>query len=218
MTYNLSVIIPFYNSQDHLLDAFNSIFEQSMNFDDIEIILVNDCSTDNSPQIAKNLCEKYENCKFYDLSLSYSEKSGYPGRPRNLGLKHVSSNYVIFLDTDDYYTENAFEIMYSNIIETNADFLLANHYINSQKGMIKNTLCSKDYRKPVIINPLKNQRIYDSITSGNFIASWGKIFNYSFIRNNNLTFFEDGPTEDADFYFKVLRILLSLVLTLASIR
>ena len=103
--------------------------------------MVNDCSDDGSPELAQELSSKYDNCYFYDLSLEYSEKSGYPGRPRNLGLKNVHSNYVIFLDIDDYYLDDAFEILYNEITKTNADFVLANHYINSDNGSIKNNLC-----------------------------------------------------------------------------
>lgn len=203
MIYKISVIIPFYNSEKHLTDAINSIKNQTMNFKDIEIILVNDCSTDKSVNIAKEYALKYENCKFCDLSLTYDEKSGFPGRPRNLGLKHVTSNYVIFQDTDDSYTVDAFEKLYETITRTGVDFVLANHYINSQRGIIKNTLCNKK-QDEIIIKPLKKQKTYDKITSGNFIAAWGKIFDYNFITENSLNFFEDGPTEDADFYFQCL--------------
>ena len=205
MTYKVSVIIPFYNAENKLQKAFDSIKNQTMDFGDIEVIFVNDCSTDTSVEIAKNFESKYDNCKFYDLSENYSEKSGYPGRPRNLGLKHVSSDYVIFLDADDIYTEEAFDVFYSKIVETKSDMVLVNHYVNTDKGMIKNTLCPK-YDDEIILNPLKNQNTYNKITNRNFISSWCKIFNYNFINENNLTFFEDGPTEDADFYFKCLSV------------
>lgn len=204
--YLLSVIVPFYNGGKHLNDVIEELKKQSIGFDNIEIILINDCSSDNSPEIAKNLSLKYDNCYFYDLSLEYDEKSGYPGRPRNLGLKNVNSNYVIFLDVDDYYIDNAFEILYKTIKRTNTDFVLANHHINSDNGVIKNNLCEKGSRDEIILNPTKNQKIYDKVTTGCFIAAWGKIFDYKFICNNNLIFFEDGPTEDGDFYFQALAV------------
>ena len=143
---------------------------------------------------------------FYDLSLEYAEKSGYPGRPRNLGLKHVQSNYVIFLDIDDYYVDNAFEILYNTITKTEADFVLSNHYINSDNGSIKNNLCSKNSQDEIVLNPTETQAKYDKVTTGCFIAAWGKIFDYKFICDNGLIFFEDGPTEDGDFYFQALAV------------
>lgn len=202
----MSIIIPFYNGRSHLNEVINSLKNQSIGFENIEIILVNDCSNDESPQIAKEIASKYENCYFYDLSLTYSEKSGFPGRPRNLGLKNVQSDYVIFLDIDDYYVDDAFEILYNQITKTNADFVLANHYINSDNGSIKNNLCSKDSKDEIILNPTESQDKFDKVTTGCFIAAWGKIFDYKFICENNLIFFEDGPTEDADFYFQVLAV------------
>ena len=204
--YLISTIIPFYNGEKHLREVINTLKKQTIGFENIEIILVNDCSSDNSPEIAKQLACEYENCYFYDLSLTYSEKSGYPGRPRNLGLKNVHSDYVIFLDIDDYYVDNAFEILYDEIVKTDADFVLANHYINSDNGSIKNYLCKKDSVDEIILNPTESQSKFDKVTTGCFIAAWGKIFNYKFICDNNLIFFENGPTEDADFYFQALAV------------
>ena len=100
--YLVTTIIPFYNGGKHLENVIETLKKQTIGFENIEIIMVNDCSNDESPKIAQNLASTYDNCYFYDLSLEYSEKSGYPGRPRNLGLKHVNSDYVIFLDIDDY--------------------------------------------------------------------------------------------------------------------
>ncbi len=202
--YLISTIIPFYNGEKHLREVINTLKKQTIGFENIEIILVNDCSNDSSPKIAKQLASEYENCYFYDLSLTYTEKSGYPGRPRNLGLRNVHSDYVIFLDIDDYYVDNAFEILYDEIIKTDADFVLANHYINSDNGSIKNNLCKSDSADEIILTPTESQSKFDKVTTGCFIAAWGKIFDYKFICDNNLIFFEDGPTEDADFYFQTL--------------
>lgn len=204
--YLISTIIPFYNGEKHLREVINTLKKQTIGFENIEIILVNDCSNDNSPKIAKELASEYENCYFYDLSLTYPEKSGYPGRPRNLGLENVHSDYVIFLDIDDYYVDNAFEILYDEIVKTDADFVLANHYINSDNGSIKNNLCKRDSLDEIVLNPTESQSKFDKVTTGCFIAAWGKIFNYKFICDNGLTFFEDGPTEDADFYFQALAV------------
>ena len=204
--YLISTIIPFYNGGKHLNEVIESLKKQTIGFENIEIILVNDCSDDESPKIAKEIASRYENCYFYDLSLTYSEKSGYPGRPRNLGLKNVHSDYVIFLDIDDYYVDNAFEILYKQITKTDVDFVLANHYINSDKGSIKNNLFSKNSPNEIILNPTESQDKFDKVTTGCFIAAWGKIFDYKFICENNLIFFEDGPTEDADFYFQALAV------------
>lgn len=206
MMYLVSTIIPFYNGGNHINEVINTLKKQSIGFENIEIILVNDCSNDKSPELAQKIASEYENCYFYDLSLTYSEKSGYPGRPRNLGLENVHSDYVIFLDIDDYYVDDAFEILYDKIVETKADFVLANHYINSDNGSIKNNLCSKNSRDTIILNPTESQSKFDKVTTGCFIAAWGKIFDYRFIRDNNLIFFEDGPTEDADFYFQALAV------------
>lgn len=124
LMYLVSTIIPFYNGGKHLNNVIEKLKKQTIGFENIEIIMVNDCSDDESPKIALKLSERYDNCYFYDLSLEYSEKSGYPGRPRNLGLKNVHSDYVIFLDIDDYYVDEAFKTLYDKIVKTESDFVL----------------------------------------------------------------------------------------------
>lgn len=203
--YELSVIIPFYNSENHLSTAFESVLNQTLDFSTIEVIFVNDCSSDSSPQIAEDCSNKYPNCKYYDLSLDYCKKSGFPGRPRNLGLRNVNSDYVVFLDTDDEYTPEAFEILLKSIKENDVDLVCGNYYLINDNGEeMKNNLCPNHYKKPVLFNPKENQEIFNKITNITFISTWGKIFRYKFLLENKIEFIEDGPVEDADFYFKCL--------------
>ena len=201
--YKLSVIIPFYNGEKHFKRAFNSILNQSIGFENIEVILINDCSKDSSPEIARHYVEKYDNCKFIDLREFFSKNSGFPGRPRNYGLNVVSTDYVIFLDIDDTYHEKAFETLYNNINNQDTDLVVGNYITNSNGNIIKNRFFSST-QDNITIKPLINQKNFDKITNVTFISSWGKIFKTNIIKDNNLKFIEDGPVEDADFYFKYL--------------
>ena len=201
--YKVSVIVPFYNGEEHFERAFNSILNQSIGFENVEVILINDCSKDESPEIAKHYAEKYDNCKFIDLSEFFSKNSGFPGRPRNFGLNEASADYIIFLDIDDTYCENAFEILYNSIKNNDVDLVLGNYLTNSNGNIIKNSFFSSNQGN-MTVNPLHNQKVFDNITNLTFISSWGKIFKTNIIKDNDLKFIEDGPVEDADFYFKYL--------------
>ncbi len=104
-----SVIIPNYNNSEWLPKSINSILKQT--FSNYEIIIVDDCSTDNSIEIIK----KYDNIK-----LIQCKNKAFNGGSRNIGLKKAQGQYVLFLDSDDwFYDENCFQKIYNTIIENN---------------------------------------------------------------------------------------------------
>ncbi len=96
--YRVSVIIPVYN-RGHLVNiAFDSLRKQTINFNDMQIIIVNDGSTDNSLEV----CREYE--KQYSNVLVLDKKNGGLSSTRNYGMKHAAGKYIMFLDDDDEYT------------------------------------------------------------------------------------------------------------------
>ncbi|MCS0826787.1 glycosyltransferase family 2 protein [Cytobacillus firmus] len=119
--YSLSVILPIYNVESYLSDCLESILK-SMNYVNqdkkIEIILVDDGSTDNSSIIAKDYAFRY---KFIYLK----KKNGGLSDARNFGLKYVSSDFVTFIDSDDKVTENYFSKILQ-ALESNPDMVIFN--------------------------------------------------------------------------------------------
>lgn len=103
--YMISVIIPIYNTERYLEEAIQSIISQSLGFEhNIQLILINDCSTDNS----KLICEKYEN--MYPQNITYkclSHNSGV-SIARNIGMEFATGKYITFFDSDDRWSDNAF--------------------------------------------------------------------------------------------------------------
>ena len=114
MNYKISVIVATYNSGDFLNEFLDSIKSQSLGFEDIEVIFVDDASTDDyTLDLLNNFNESYPNVSVIFLD----ENSGFPGTGRNRGLDLAGGEYVIFADHDDSYVENAFEVMYDKINE-----------------------------------------------------------------------------------------------------
>ena len=199
----VSVVVPFYNGEKYFKRAFESILSQTIGFENIEVILINDCSTDSSPQIAKGYADQYENCKYIDLSEIYGSNLGFPGRPRNIGVKEVTTDYVIFLDIDDTYHDDAFETLYNTILNEDSDFIIGNYYIQSEESTVKHVLCSSE-KQSVTFNPHKNQETFDKVSRLPFTGPYAKLFKKSIIDKYNVEFPEDGPVEDAYFYFSYL--------------
>lgn len=199
MTFKISVIIPVFNAENDLKQSIESIINQSFGFNNIELILVDDASTDNSKEIIKSYQKQYENIKLVELT----QNSGLPGKPRSIGIDYATADYIIFLDADDSYEQKAFELLYNTITKENSDFVIASHYINLDGDMVKANLISTD-NEIISFNPLENQETFDKLSYNHLVAPWGKIFNKELITNNNIRFPEDSLCEDAYFYFKAL--------------
>lgn len=201
MKYKISVIIPVYNAEKYLKTAIESVINQTIGFENIELIIVNDNSKDNSKKIIDEYCEKYENI----IGIHLPENSGFCGRPRNVGMEVSTAPYLVFLDADDEYLPNAFELYYDTITREKSDLVMGSHYWNLDGDMIKiNILHECDDSSDVInINPMLNEKNFRRTTYHN-VAAWGKIFNKKMIMDNNIRFLEDTVCEDSHFYYSIL--------------
>lgn len=110
--YKISIIIPFYNSENYLEDAINSLINQTVGFKNIQLILVNDGSEDNSEKI----CLRYKD--IYDNITYLKQENKGVSAARNKGLKYVEGKYVNFIDSDDKWEKDALLYMY-NFMEEN---------------------------------------------------------------------------------------------------
>ena len=176
MDYKISVIIPTYNSEKYIEKAINSVFNQSIGFENIELIIVDDNSTDSTREIIKKY-EKYPNikCIFQD------ENSGTPSRGRNIGIDNANSEYVMFLDNDDIYTDSMCEVLYNTITETNVDIAMCNY--SSAKLNDKEVPLNIIHENDSIVtylNPEENIDIYKRL------LMWDKIFKLDFLNRFNI--------------------------------
>ena len=112
----ISVIIPVYNVEDYLRECLDSICNQT--FDDIEIICVNDGSTDSSPEILNEYARKDSRVKII------SQNNQGLAASRNNGYALAQGKYIYFIDSDDYLQEDALEKLYNNAISNDSDMVL----------------------------------------------------------------------------------------------
>lgn len=112
----VSIIIPVYNTAKYLEDCLESASEQTLK--DIEIIIVNDDSTDNSEDIIKKFCDKDNRFNYF--------KQTHKGvsSARNKGIELAKGEYIFFLDSDDIVAEDYFEKLYTNARKYNSDLVL----------------------------------------------------------------------------------------------
>lgn len=109
----ISVIVPVFNVEKYLNKCMDSILNQT--FEDFEVILINDGSTDGSPLI----CQKYA-AQDHRINYICQENQG-PGRTRNIGIDIAKGQYILFVDSDDYIAENMLDVLYTNITSEGTD-------------------------------------------------------------------------------------------------
>lgn len=209
----ISIIIPVFNAEKYIKRAFDSLFTQSIGFNNLEVIFIDDASTDASPQIIEDYSNKYDNVKSFFLN----KNSGAAGKPRNVGLSYATKDYIMFLDSDDYLADNACEILYNEIIKENIDVVSGclscdgsnpfdplwwciltdphDSHENRQKATEK--ILNNDF--PLLIDSIDD---YESVI-GDF-AFVTKIYKQSLLENNSINFPHGVIAEDSVFLLNVL--------------
>lgn len=128
----ISVVIPVYNSEEYLTKCLDSIVNQT--YKNIEIIILNDGSTDNSKQIIKSYKNKYSNIRFYD-----KENTGVSDT-RNQGIKYSRGDYIMFLDADDWIDSSYIEKCVDNLKNQKVDILLTAYIREYPHKSVKNNI------------------------------------------------------------------------------
>ena len=141
----ISVIVPVYNVENYLSKCLDSLLKQT--FDDFEIILINDGSTDNS----LNIINQYKDKRIKLIN----KKNEGQAIARNFGIKKASGEFIMFVDSDDYVDKDILKISYNNAIQANADIVCFDSYLVAD-GIIENNQIKKiksdDDKKNFILN------------------------------------------------------------------
>ena len=129
----VSIIVPVYNVEKYIKKCLDSLVHQTLS--DIEIIVVNDGSPDNSELIINQYLKKYSNIKYF------KKENGGQGSARNFGLSKAIGKYIMFVDSDDYVDITMAEKMYNSAIANNSDMVICNiNDLNEKTGNISTTL------------------------------------------------------------------------------
>ncbi len=204
----ISVIIPMYNVEKYIGECLDSIFAQT--FDDYEIIVVDDCSTDKGCEVVENYIPKFNG----RLQLIKSEKnSGGAGVPRNIGIRFSRGKYIFLMDSDDTMTPTALEELYNVAEKFQADVVHSGKFFKSPG---ETAMTDKKFLTAVSIwreipvtqpEPLfKNlPELVEKFTSYKiWAAPWSFLFRRDLIVTNNLTFPKIGIGDDVIFVFETL--------------
>lgn len=183
----ISVIIPIYNSEKYLRKCLNSVANQT--FTNFEVVMVNDASTDNSIEIAKEFVLKYENFNLIDL-----ENNKGVSVVRNVAIEASVGKYLAFLDSDDTMDTDFLEVMYATIIKNNAQVAYCNYRVYHEKT---NTARPVILRKPP--KGIYTGKKMCSMTIADFFSRsylWNKLWDKRLFISEPQVFFPDMYYED----------------------
>ena len=179
----VSVIVPIYKVEKYLSECVDSIRNQTL--DDIEIILVDDGSPDNCPQI----CDEYK--KIDSRIKVVHKKNGGLSSARNAGMKVATGQYIGFVDSDDYIEVDMYEKMYNTAKKYDVDFVMCDYYksYGSDKKEVSLEIDEGMYNKEKIKDIIYPQLIMtENIDYGPFLAVWHCLYKNIFLKENDLYF------------------------------
>ena len=190
----VSVIIPVYNSEKLLNQCIDSICNQTLK--DIEIICIDDGSTDNSPKILK----EYE--KKDSRIIALSQKNSGAGVARNKGIDIANGEYIAFVDSDDWIEDNALEKLYNNIKNNDSDMVLFNSIEHKPNKEFRKRIYLKKDDSIDYNNYTFDYHKYRNFVMNGFLVIWSKFYKKSFIKDNNIKFYSHEIFNDIQFHIQ----------------
>jgi len=188
----ISVIIPVYNVENYLRQCLDSIINQTLK--EIEIICINDGSTDSSKQILEEYALKDERIKIIN------QKNKGVSAARNTGIDAATGEYIGFVDSDDWVKLDAYEKLYNKITREDVDIVFSRYNYVFEDGRIEH---NPNYFKE--LDEIKINSIDENLELLKISPSiWTKIFKKSFILDNKIRFPEGVLAEDLFFIVQYL--------------
>lgn len=179
----VSIIVPVYNVEKYIDKCLSSLVNQTLN--DIEIIIVNDGSIDNSEHIILKYKEKYPSKIVY-----LKKENGGLSDARNFGMPYAKGDYIAFLDSDDYVELDTYEKLYNRAIQTDADMVECDFYW--------------EYSDKKIHDTSANYKDESDMYANARVVAWNKLYKKDLIINSGIKFPKGLRYEDLEFFYKIL--------------
>ena len=206
----VSVIMPVYNSQQYLHDAINSVLAQT--YINLELILVDDGSKDESPQICDDFVKIDERVRVFH------KKNGGVCSARNLGLKEANGEYVTFIDNDDLYDSRLLEVLIKQINLNKTDIIKCGRKNTSvdRDGKTIESRVSAWNRTQVFDKNQLLEKYYELKRTGLLSSVWNGLYRKKFLEENGINFNERFRHGNEDVYFNIVCFLKCEQLTVVK--
>lgn len=182
MENKVTMVIPVYNSEKYVGRCLKSVLEQT--YKDVSILVINDGSTDNSQQIIDEYAKKYKNI------ISIEQKNMGVAKTRNKAIQMTNTEYIMFMDNDDYIDKDYIETLLKNAEDGKYDIVVCGYKRPTESGKI-----------------IKQVKLEDGeLSKFNILSPWSKIYRTNFLKENNLEFLDNDIGEDIYLNFQAYTI------------
>lgn len=182
----VSVIVPVYNVEKYIRKCLETLMEQTMQ--EIEIIIVNDGTKDNSMNIVREFVEKYP-----EKIVVLEKKNGGLSDARNYAIPYAKGEYIAFLDSDDYVEKTIYEEMYEIAKKENSDMVECDFYWE-YPNKIKKDVGEKYHNKKEMLEKVR-------------VVAWNKLIKREILEKTQITFPVGYRYEDVEFTYKLIPYL-----------
>lgn len=193
----ISIVIPVYNTEKYLEETMTCIIEQTMR--DIEIICINDASTDNSLQILENLADKDSRIKIINNRSNQGAAAA-----RNIGLDKAQGEYICFLDADDIFEKDMIEKEYDAICRYDADIAVV-HSAHFKDDPQKWNAWEFPWEEQCV--SMENNNTGQNLICAWEVAPWNKMYKKQFLERYHLSY--QNLKSSNDVYVGVMSVLLA---------
>ena len=192
---DISVIVAMYNAGNFIEECLQSLLNQTLK--NIEVIVVDDCSTDNSVSVVKNFSDER-------LTLTKTPRnSGYPGIPRNTALNTARGKYITFVDSDDFLDDNALEKLFNAAEKFDAEVVHVEKCFTLKDGEVSVESTQENFVEvPTLETDDIGQRVIDFTNKKYMWWACNKLFRRDFLIKNNIKFAAMTTYEDLIFTFQ----------------
>lgn len=189
MGKKISIVVPVYNGEAFFEKSLQSLLAQTL--EDLEIIIINDGSTDGTQKIIDTYQERYP-----DRIKSRLVENGGAGKARNYALDLAEGEYIGFFDSDDFIAKDMYEKLYDKAVREDADIVVCGYYVATNTSLRSYQKGSMEYY---------GQSIYDQPDM--FVYGvpylWNKIFRRAMIEKNSIRFHDFRIFEDLEFTYRL---------------
>ncbi|QIW58427.1 glycosyltransferase [Lactococcus raffinolactis] len=195
-TPKVSVIIANFNNESYLNNMMDSLVQQTIGLEQLQIMFIDDKSTDDSLEIIRPYVEHYQSIEVYALD----QNTGGAHGPRNVGILNARGDYLVFLDADDWYDLDALRYL-SQLLDASGDDFAVSGLVQSRNGEI--SLKSKPY---FYDGDFKNRSIQDLPAEFyGWLGPQAIMLRRSLVIDNNLHFVNQRVADDVTFFYEAMR-------------
>lgn len=195
----ISIIIPCYNVEKYIGRCFESLLKQTIGFDKLEIIMVDDRSTDHTWERLIAIEAEYPE----SVMIIHCDENGHQGRARNIGLQYASAPYVGYVDSDDWIEPDMYEKMYERITAYKCDIVMCQNWRDTAfSDQLLAPKLTGNADRMLEIDTVEKRRTFIACGSIGY-GVWDKLFTRDFLIQNNI-FFPEGLAYEDHFFATLL--------------